>query len=193
MPVPAAVALGLKYGIPAAGSFLSGLFGGRREDKRREEDRQHDRDMQQQDVASRESALDPVRQQLQQASALTRLDRVANGSYTPVRFNLGGPYASYVPQTSGGYSYEATPDVRAGIGLLRDDVLQGRSAPSMTNPANYGRNAVLDLRAMLDGEEPDFGTPPPSRGPNQPTNGRRPRSVPRLPPADTEYRPSYYG
>lgn len=96
-------------------------------------------------IAAAESMADPFRHQLSQGRAINSLDRMERASYTPVRATPTGPYAKYVPQVSGGFSYEKSPELMASAGALKRDVMSGRTAPTMTNPMNYGRTATLSL------------------------------------------------
>lgn len=98
-------------------------------------------------TALAESTQNPFRQQLAQARAIALLDRLATAQTAPRTVTPAGPYAGYVPQMSGGVSYELSDTVQGDAGLLRDDVRRGRTAPTMTRPSNYGRTATLDLTA----------------------------------------------
>jgi hypothetical protein len=101
------------------------------------------------DTASSEAALDPFRQQLQQAGALGRLDLMSRMRMTPTRVQAPERYAGSIPTRSGGLSYEMDPAVRQMAEALKRDVASGRTAPTMTNPANYGRTSTLDMRSLL--------------------------------------------
>lgn len=103
--------------------------------------------LQNQDVASAESMANPFRQQASQAATIGALDRQERGTYTPAKLASSNKYAGYVPQMSGGYSYEKSPELRASAGALKTDVMAGHTAPTMTNPANYGKTAALSLDA----------------------------------------------
>lgn len=100
-------------------------------------------------VALEESGRDPFRQQVQQGKAIAGLDMLERASYAPTQVNLpaGNRYAGNVPQFSGGFNYTKSPELTSGAGRLKQDVMAGHTAPSMTNPANYGRTAALDLTA----------------------------------------------
>jgi hypothetical protein len=110
-----------------------------------------------QQTALDESKLDPFRQQMSQAEDLSSLDRLQHGSYTPVKLQpaagplvtpgAGNPYAGAIPTTTGGYSYEKSPQLLSGAQQLENDVSAGHTAPTMTSPANYGKTATLDLNA----------------------------------------------
>lgn len=97
------------------------------------------------DVASRESLSDPFRHQVNQVDALSRLDMIANATRTPSRINVPPEMARFVPQISGGFNYDASPDLRSAAKLLQRSVASGETAPTMTNPANYGLTGARNL------------------------------------------------
>jgi hypothetical protein len=106
-------------------------------------------------IASNESMANPFRGQNAQAQSLANLDELERGVYTPARLDVSGsPYASYVPQMSGGYSYTKSPELMASAGALKTNVMAGNTAPTMTNAANYGQTGVMDLLAVLAGRQP---------------------------------------
>ena len=139
----------------AAGSVASGKMNKRAEQIAREElaARKAAGD---QDVALKESMLDPFRQQLSQAGAIGTLDRMERATYTPSKMtNLPSRYAKYVPQMTGGYSYQKSPELISSAASLKRNVMGGNVAPTMTNPANFGKTATLDLlRMSADGVDP---------------------------------------
>lgn len=98
------------------------------------------------DVALEESMADPFRHQLGQARTLAALDLIARGRNTPTKISVPAGMEQWVPKISGGFSYDMNPDVRAAAQRLQQDVASGRTAPTMTDPANYGKTAVLNLR-----------------------------------------------
>lgn len=108
-----------------------------------------------QDLAFKESLADPFRQQMSQAKALRKLDMLERARYRPTRLTPAAPYASYVPEVSGGFSYEQSPELTQDAAALKRNVRGGNVAPTMTNPANYGRTSTLDLiRMAADGVDP---------------------------------------
>lgn len=121
------------------------------------------------DLASKESTLDPFRQQMMQAGDISKLDRIERGSYSPVHMTPSGPYASYVPQMSGGFNYSKSPELIQSAAALKRNVMGGNTAPTMTDPTNYGKTAALDLvRIASDRADPASvnasGAPPRSVG-----------------------------
>lgn len=141
MAIPLAAAIALKYGVPAVGSFLSTGFGRKRQDKQAE----LDRELARQSLGLQESGMNPFRHQVDQARSLSSLDRLARSRYTPVQMQATGPYASHVPEMSGGYSYEKSPELVSDALRLQQDVRAGRVAPTQTNPLNLGQTGVLNL------------------------------------------------
>jgi hypothetical protein len=108
-----------------------------------------------QQTASEEASLDPFRQQLYQGNAISWLDRMERERLDPINFDWSGnPYAHFIPQMSGGYSYEQSPELRQSAADLKRNVMSGMTAPSMTDPANYGRTAALNLLATAGGVDP---------------------------------------
>lgn len=111
--------------------------------------------LQNQEVAARESLANPFRQQLDQAAALKKLDRLERGRYTPVRLSAPAGMESYIPHLFGGSSYEKSPELVSSAAALKRNVMGGNVAPTMTDPNNYGRTAALDLVSLLaDGQDP---------------------------------------
>ena len=74
---------------------------------------------------------DPFRQQMSQAHAIGKLDRMERGRYTPVKLGAAPGYASYVPDMSGGYSYEKSPEFVSSAAALKRNVMGGNTAPTM--------------------------------------------------------------
>lgn len=124
--------------------------------------------MQTQDIASKENTLDPFRQQLAQAKDIGQLDLMERASYSPTKLTPSGPYASYVPQMSGGFSYTKSPELTASAAALKRNVMAGRTAPTMTDPNNYGRTAALDLVSLASS-----GADPATVGGTAPAAGAR--------------------
>jgi hypothetical protein len=112
-----------------------------------EEMRQRER-LATQGVATQESLANPFRHQAAQAATAAALDRMERGTYKPVQVQAAGPYAQYVPKTSGGFSYEKSPELINASGALKRNVLAGKTAPTMTDPLNYGRTGALALDAQ---------------------------------------------
>ena len=97
------------------------------------------------DLAFKESTLDPFRQQMAQAGAIGKLDRAERATYKPVHLGAAPGYEQYVAPPMGGFSYEKSPEMVSSMAALKRNVIGGNVAPSMTNPENYGKTAVLDL------------------------------------------------
>jgi hypothetical protein len=142
----------------ASGSVdaLSALINRKRTEQLSREQLQAQRDLQNQDVASKESLVDPFRQQMNQATDISALDRMERGAYTPVRpMSVPSRYAGTVPSFGGGFSYEKSPEMIASAGMLKRNVMGGNVAPSMTDPTNYGKTATLNLlRIASSGQDP---------------------------------------
>lgn len=124
-------------------------------------------------VAADESKLDPFRNQMSQANDIASLDRMERATYSPVRLSGAPAYAQYVPQVSGGSNYTKSPELVSSAAALKRNVMGGNVAPTMTNPANYGKTGALDLlRIAAQGVDPGTvsarsGAP----GPVSPTSG----------------------
>jgi hypothetical protein len=132
----------------AGGAYLSQR--NRNQDKEdaeaaREEDRSDRRETNILDIAQGESMADPFRHQNNQASSLAMLDRIANAQRGRTQISVPSEMQRFVPQISGGYSYEASPDLRTSAKLLQRSVAGGQGAPTMTDPANYGRTGAVNL------------------------------------------------
>jgi len=114
-------------------------------------------------TALQESELDPFRAEMSQGKDLTALDLMGRSNYTPVSVQASGKYAKNVPQISGGFSYNMSPQNRANLAQLYAAVASGRTAPTMTNPLNFGKSSVLNLTgappATLDDLTPMSGVP----------------------------------
>lgn len=111
----------------------------------REEDRADRRETNILDVASRESLADPFRHQNSQVTSLAMLDRIANAQRGQTQISVPPEMQRFLPQISSGYSYEASPDLRTAAKLTQRSVASGQTAPTMTDPANYGRTGALNL------------------------------------------------
>jgi hypothetical protein len=133
----------------------------------REEDRADRRETNILDIAQGESMADPFRHQNNQASSLAMLDRIANAQRGRTQISVPSEMQRFVPQISGGYSYEASPDLRTSAKLLQRTVASGQGAPTMTDPANYGRTGALNLNdpsSIGMGARANTPTPPVAPG-----------------------------
>jgi len=155
-------------GVSAAGNAIAGNKQRQSEEALSREQLELDRQQGLMNTASNESMADPFRQQLSQAGAAAKLDRLQHASYSPVSVNVPARYAQYKPQVTGGYSYERSPEVRQAAGALKESVLAGRTAPSMTSPDNYGKTATLDL---YSGQDPRTDAAFSNGAPNRTTLG----------------------
>lgn len=167
-------------GASAAGNFLATLFGMKNANAQAQKNRQATADAQTnslaqntaqgtQAVASKESTLDPFRSRMSQVGDAAKLDRVANATSSPVRLNTSGPFSGFVPQVSGGYSYQKSPALVNAAKAAQTSVLSGTPDPSMTNPENYGKTGALDLLGVAAGTKNPasasaFATGAPSAG-----------------------------
>jgi len=95
------------------------------------------------DNASREATLDPYRQQKQQARAALGLNFLRDARNPASSLKPAARYASNVSDFRP--SYEADETLRGDADRLLQDVRAGHTAPTMTDPANYGDTAALDL------------------------------------------------
>lgn len=96
-----------------------------------------------QGVAAAESMADPFRHQLDQGNAIAKLDRMERASFAPTKIAPQGGYAA--PAMSGGLSYTKSPELISSAAALKKNVMGGNTAPTMTDPANYGKTGALDL------------------------------------------------
>lgn len=104
------------------------------------------RDLADQNTASEESMANPFRHQVSQGRSALSLDAMERANFSPAQVTGGSSrYAGNKPTISGGFNYEISPELRAAAASLKASVLRGETAPTMTNPANYGRTAALQL------------------------------------------------
>ncbi len=94
-------------------------------------------------TALRESEMDPFRHQMFQGRNLTSLDMLQNlgrgGNRITPPANVA-PYAGSVRP-----SYTPSDTLREHASRLYNSVAAGQTAPTMTDPANYGRTSALNL------------------------------------------------
>lgn len=114
--------------------------------------------LQNQDIASKESQLDPFRQQMAQARNLGILDMRQN--YQPAQpYGMAAQYQQILNpnQTPTTYAsaadrkplYTPSPDLLNWLSMIKQNIAGGQNqAPTMTNPANYGKTSALDLLAL---------------------------------------------
>ena len=125
------------------------------------------RDIANQNTALEESSLNPFRHQLSQASAIDKLDRMENMSFMNPRDMVPEQYRRYVPEMP---NLTPSAEAKASAGALKRDVMSGRTAPTMTDPNNYGKTATMDLTGydrqaprmpkVIDGPAPPMMQPP---------------------------------
>lgn len=143
-----------RYGIPMAGDFLTSMFSTSKDAKENQKqrdfyaqqnelDRLRQREHDQQQTAVDESKLDPWRNTMSQVGNASKLDRLSGSTYTPVQVSRG---QGGKIQTSGGTTYNKSPELIAAARAAAALILSGGGqAPSMTDPANYGKTGVTDL------------------------------------------------
>jgi hypothetical protein len=107
-----------------------------REDENQMTEEQHLRQ-----TALNESLADPFRHQVDQNRALGRLDAITQ--FQRPTITAPANVAPYMGQVSGGYQPSA--QMQDAARKLFGDVASGHTAPSMTDPANYGRTAAVNL------------------------------------------------
>lgn len=167
----------LDYGVSAGGAALaSGQNQSNLQDEltfRREQLRQQ-RDLANQKTAVDESTMDPFRGYMTQGRDMGRLDLMLQGAETtPVQ-----PDAKYgAGFTPSPRSYTPSALTRQVLTSARDNVSNGRTVPTMTDPANWGKTPVVSL----DGSNPNGQPFPPPGGPAPSTmllagGRRRPRN-----------------
>jgi hypothetical protein len=140
----------LAAGIGAAGV---GAYVSNRNSRRQQEGEDEDREMTEEQhlrqTALAESGMDPFRHQMFQGRNLTSLDMLQNmgrggRSITPPA-NVA-PYAGNVRR-----GYEPSQTLRDHASQLYNSVASGNTAPTMTDPANYGKTSALNLNAGQPG------------------------------------------
>jgi hypothetical protein len=178
----AVLVVGIVWGPIIAAAVGGGLnaFGGNQQAKTSKEiakmTDKRERELARADMAAREAQLNPFRNTNAQLGSAVALDRVARGSYTQPKVTIPGLRPEFMPQWSGGYSYEKSDELKGAATAARDAVLGGQGqAPTMTNPANYGQTGVMDLLAMLR----RAGILPPQEGTGE--GSIRPAVMPRTP------------
>lgn len=157
MPIPLAALIAMSVGSQATSAIGSGISQNRQRKSQEQLSRDQlalEREQGLMDTAARENELNPFRHQLSQASSIASLDQMQNASYAPVSVQAPSRYAGYVPKVSGGFSWQPSQDVRDSAGALKQNVMAGRTAPSMTTPENYGKTATLDMNAVAGGANP---------------------------------------
>lgn len=96
-------------------------------------------------TALQESLADPFRHQRAQAGALTSLDMIQNFS-NGRRIAPPANIAAYSGRPTGN-RYQPSATMRDHAGSLFGNVAAGNTAPTMTDPANYGRTGAVNLTA----------------------------------------------
>jgi hypothetical protein len=137
--------------LSIASGGLSGYLASRSQRKQREADALRAKENTQASIASDESGDDPFRQQLAQAGALGRLDAMGNATFAPRTIAPPARYAGSMPTIGGGFSWQPSAQLQGDARALQTSVRAGRTAPTMANPANYGRTAALDLVSIAAG------------------------------------------
>lgn len=146
--IPLLALLALGQGAQGVAGALESASGRKQAEKMSAAQIAADKARSDQSTGLQESLANPFRHQAAQASTASALDRLERGTYSRPSVSLpNNPYAKYVPQVSGGFSYEKSPELINSARNLKTDVMAGRTAPTMTDPLNYGRTATLSLDA----------------------------------------------
>lgn len=160
MPLPIAALIGLAAaakGVETAGGLIAGNSKKKADAKQAALDRSDQKERDLRNLAADESNADPFRHSLAQLNAASAFDKLANTTQKTV--SIPGLNPKFMPTLGGGYQPSA--ELRGAANLARTNTLAGQgTAPTMTNPGNYGKTGVVDLIAMLQ----KMGLIPPSLG-----------------------------
>lgn len=138
-----------------AGNSIAAAGQGKRAMQQHRETLAAQKDTRNQATALTESGMNPFRQQLHQARSVADLDVLERASYNPVKLTPAAPYAGMAPQMSGGLNYTKSPELVRSAAALKANVMGGNTAPTMTDPKNFGKTATLDLvRLGANGADP---------------------------------------
>lgn len=149
MPIPLLALLALGQGAQGAAGALDAISGRKQQEKLSKASIAADKARGDQSTALQESMASPFRHQAAQGATAAALDRMERGTYAPTKLSMpNNSYAKYIPQRTGGFSYEKSPELISAARNLKTDVLSGRTAPTMTDPLNYGRTGTLALDAQ---------------------------------------------
>ena len=123
---------------------------------------------QNQDIAFKESQLDPFRQQMMQGRNVSMLDMKQN--YQPTQ--QWAPLQPGQTREARGPNYTASPELLSWLAALKTNIAGGQNqAPTMTNPANYGQTSALDLVSLGMGDGTGDRDPYYAQGANKPKPG----------------------
>lgn len=110
------------------------------------------------DTALKESLADPFRHLRQQGAGLTSMDLLANFPRTSSNITPPANVAPYMGTVSRGWT--PSESLRTNASKLYDAIAAGRTAPTMTDPANYGRTGALNLTSSTTPSAGGGGTAP---------------------------------
>lgn len=154
--------------VSTIGSALfNSLFGNASENERQRKQIQASKEAQQvaeqgsnqraaQSTALSESLADPFRGQRSQIDIAGLLDFLENAQYSPVSLTGAPEYAQYKPSMSGGFTYQRSPELRAAAKALKETVFNGQTAPTMTDPANYGMSGAMNINDLISKKTPSW-------------------------------------
>jgi len=132
-----------RYIIGAGGGALNSIVAGNKQQEISREDNRAAMERLRAQLAAQESGLDPFRDQMWQMDALNRLSSLENFQSSP-RVHPTGPYASVIPPQPP--SVMPSAELIAWAAKMKRDIAGGRhTAPTQTNPDNYGRRSTVDL------------------------------------------------
>jgi hypothetical protein len=111
-------------------------------------------------VAADENARDPFRQQMAQIRNLGQMDMMQSMK-APAPAGPSGPYARPAGEGVQPGSYAPSAEMLQWIAQMKRNVAGGQNtAPTMTNPANYGKTSVMNLSSPQPPAPTMPGAPP---------------------------------
>lgn len=144
-----------KYGYSAISSGIKGYLGQKNENAQLEA-QQRGRD---QATALTESQLDPFRGYMKQAGDVGKLDMMAEGNFSSSPVQADAKYGRGLNVQPEQF-YNPSAIMRATARGNRDAVAAGKTVPTMTDPANYGKMPVGQYSAAPTTPAPTAGTDP---------------------------------
>lgn len=168
MPIPLGALIAMQAGSQILGQLGQGINNRnaqRNADRQAQADRDFTRERDRASMAGEESMADPFRHTLSQLQAAQLADQIANTTQRTV--NIPGLRPEFRPQLGGGY--QPSQEMRGAGNAARSAILSGQgTAPSMTNPNNYGQTGLLDLIAAMLGQQAPGGAAPIAGAPAKP-------------------------
>lgn len=144
--------------IAGVGGTAATIYANSRRDKRNaeidEQELEQSAENNRRNTALQESLANPFRHQRDQLAGLYTIDRLRQFGSGGARVTPPANVAPYTGRMAPGY--RPSPSMTSTLDALEASLRRGQGAPTMTDPANYGRTGAVNIDAYAQNGQPSL-------------------------------------